>query len=61
MTQWYPKMAEYDFQGWHVNQYVAREFHSVWGDYDVKITLDPSYVDLNSAPVSVMRGLNEKI
>ncbi|MBI3481731.1 MAG: M1 family metallopeptidase [Bacteroidetes bacterium] len=44
MTQWYPKMAEYDFQGWHAYQYVAREFHGVWGDFDVKITIDPKYV-----------------
>jgi len=44
MTQWYPKIAEYDFQGWHPYQYVAREFHGVWGDFDVKITLDPAYV-----------------
>ncbi|MBL7856545.1 MAG: M1 family metallopeptidase [Cyclobacteriaceae bacterium] len=44
MTQWYPKVAEYDFQGWHAYQYVAREFHGVWGDFDVKITLDPSYI-----------------
>ncbi len=44
MTQWYPKMAEYDFQGWHAYQYVAREFHSVWGDFDVKITIDPTFV-----------------
>jgi len=44
MTQWYPKMAEYDFQGWHVYQYIAREFHGVWGDYDVKITIDPKFV-----------------
>ena len=44
MTQWYPKMAEYDFQGWHAYQYIAREFHSVWGDFDVKITLDPTFV-----------------
>ncbi len=44
MTQWYPKIAEYDFRGWHAYQYVAREFHSVWGDFDVKITLDPTYV-----------------
>jgi hypothetical protein len=43
MTQWYPKMAEYDFQGWHAYQYVAREFHGVWGDFDVKITLNPTY------------------
>ena len=44
MTQWYPKIAEYDFQGWHAYQYVAREFQSVWGDFDVKITLDPKHV-----------------
>ncbi len=43
MTQWYPKIAEYDFQGWHAYQYVAREFHSVWGDFDVKIKLDSSF------------------
>lgn len=44
MTQWYPKMAEYDYQGWHAYQYVAREFHGVWGDFDVKITIDPKFV-----------------
>jgi hypothetical protein len=44
MTQWYPKMAEYDFQGWHAYPYVAREFHSVWGDFDVRITIDPAFV-----------------
>ena len=43
MTQWYPKIAEYDFQGWHAYQYVAREFHSPWGDFDVKITIDPKF------------------
>lgn len=44
MTQWYPKLAEYDHQGWHAYQYVGREFHGVWGDFDVKITIDPSYI-----------------
>jgi len=43
MTQWYPKLAEYDFQGWHADPYIAREFHGVWGDFDVKITLDSEY------------------
>ncbi len=43
MSQWYPKMAAYDVNGWHPNQYIAREFYGVWGDYDVKITLDKSY------------------
>ncbi len=43
MTQWYPKMAEYDFQGWHAYEYIAREFHGVWGDYDVTINIDPRF------------------
>ena len=44
MTQWFPKLAEYDFEGWHPNPYIAREFHGVWGDYTVNITIDKSYV-----------------
>ena len=44
MTQWFPKIAEYDFEGWHATPYIAREFHSVWGDYDVKIKLDENYI-----------------
>ncbi|WP_456377824.1 M1 family metallopeptidase, partial [Lutibacter sp.] len=43
MTQWYPKMAEYDFEGWHAHPYIAREFHSVWGDFDVTIHIDRTY------------------
>lgn len=44
MTQWYPKMAEYDYDGWHPNPYIAREFYGVWGDYDVTINIDKSYI-----------------
>ncbi len=44
MTQWYPKIAEFDFEGWHADPYVAREFHGVWGNFDVKITIDKDYV-----------------
>lgn len=44
MSQWYPKMVEYDYQGWNPNPYVAREFYGVWGDYDVKITIDKNYM-----------------
>ncbi|PHR13783.1 MAG: peptidase M1 [Aequorivita sp.] len=43
MTQWYPKLAEYDFEGWHADPYIAREFHGVWGDFDVTITIDADY------------------
>ncbi|RFM29127.1 M1 family peptidase [Deminuibacter soli] len=44
MSQWYPKMVEYDYQGWNANPYVAREFYGVWGDYDVNITIDKNYL-----------------
>jgi len=44
MAQWYPKLCEYDYQGWHSNPYVAREFYGVWGDFDVKINIDKKYV-----------------
>ena len=44
MAQWYPKLAEFDFEGWHADPYIAREFHGVWGNFDVKITIDKNYV-----------------
>ncbi|MEN9701893.1 MAG: hypothetical protein RIR55_1230, partial [Bacteroidota bacterium] len=44
MSQWYPKMVEYDYQGWNTNQYIAREFYGVWGNYDVTLQVDPSYM-----------------
>lgn len=44
MSQWYPKLAEYDYMGWHPNPYIGREFHGVWGSFDVKITIDKEYV-----------------
>jgi hypothetical protein len=44
MTQWYPKMAQYDYQGWHANQYIAREFYGIFGDFNVKINVDKSYM-----------------
>ena len=43
MAQWYPKLCEYDEQGWHADPYVGREFYGVWGDYDVEITIDAEY------------------
>ncbi|WP_036380836.1 M1 family metallopeptidase [Muricauda sp. MAR_2010_75] len=43
MSQWYPKLSEYDYEGWHPNPYIAREFHGVWGNFDVKLTLDKDY------------------
>lgn len=43
MSQWYPKMCEYDYEGWHPTPYIAREFYGVWGDYDITIKIDQSY------------------
>ena len=43
MAQWYPKLAEYDVDGWHTDAYIGREFYGVWGNFDVKITIDKAY------------------
>ncbi|MCB0662563.1 MAG: M1 family metallopeptidase, partial [Saprospiraceae bacterium] len=44
MAQWYPKMSEYDYQGWHANPYIGREFYGIWGDFDVTIHIDKDYI-----------------
>src|SRR5690606_30427006 len=45
MAQWYPKLSEYDnITGWNPNPYIGREFHGVWGDFDVKINIDSKYI-----------------
>ncbi|MBE0423980.1 MAG: M1 family metallopeptidase [Lutibacter sp.] len=43
MAQWYPKIAEYDFEGWHADSYIAREFHGVWANFDVTLHIDKTY------------------
>jgi hypothetical protein len=43
MAQWYPKLAEYDFEGWHADPYIGREFFGVWGDFDVTLHIDKKY------------------
>ncbi|MBP7273626.1 MAG: M1 family metallopeptidase [Saprospiraceae bacterium] len=44
MAQWYPKLCEYDNDGWHPNPYIGREFYGIWGDYDVTILIDKNYI-----------------
>lgn len=44
MAQWFPKIAEYDKDGWHANPYIAREFYAPWGDFDVSISIHKDYV-----------------
>lgn len=43
MTQWYPKLSEYDVDGWHPNPYIGREFYGIWGDWEVSIAIDGRY------------------
>ncbi len=45
MTQWYPKPAVYDKDGWHPMPYLdIGEFYSEFGSFDVKISLPENYV-----------------
>jgi len=45
ITQWYPKPAVYDRNGWNPIPYLDQgEFYSEYGTYDVKITLPKNYV-----------------
>ncbi|MDH6251783.1 hypothetical protein M2347_001510 [Chryseobacterium sp. H1D6B] len=44
MTQWYPKIAEYDYDGWATFDYIGREFHAPFSDFDVTIKIDKDYV-----------------
>ncbi len=44
MTQWYPKIAEYDYDGWATFDYIGREFHAPFADFDVSIKIDKNYV-----------------
>ena len=64
MSQWYPKLSEYDYQGWHANPYVGREFHGVWGDFDVKISIDKDYIIGGTGylqnPQSIGHGYEDK-
>ncbi len=43
-TQWYPKPAVYDKNGWHPMTYLDQgEFYSEFGNFDVRITVPKNY------------------
>ena len=44
MSQWYPKIAAYDDNGWHANPYIGREFYAPFGTFDITLHIDSSYV-----------------
>ncbi|NAW50648.1 M1 family peptidase [Elizabethkingia argentiflava] len=44
MTQWYPKISEYDYDGWATFDYIGREFHAPFSDFDVHIKIDKNYI-----------------
>lgn len=45
ISQWYPKPAVYDRNGWHQMPYLDQaEFYSEFGSFDVSITLPSNYV-----------------
>lgn len=45
ITQWYPKPAVYDLNGWNQMPYLNQgEFYSEFGSFDVSITLPKNYV-----------------
>ena len=57
-TQWYPKPAVYDKNGWHPMPYLDQgEFYSEFGSFDVRITVPKNYV---VAATGVLQDENEK-
>ena len=65
ITQWFPKPAVYDEDGWHPMPYLNQgEFYSEYGKYDVSITLPENYVLMATGDLQnqeEIEFLNEKV
>ena len=58
LTQWYPKPAVYDKEGWHAMPYLDQgEFYSEFGNYHVEINLPSNY---KVASTGTLRNSSEK-
>ena len=60
MAQWFPKIAEYDKNGWHANPYIAREFYAPWGDFDVSISINKDYIVAATGILESKKKVNNK-
>lgn len=59
ITQWYPKPAVYDKDGWHPMPYLDQgEFYSEFGRFEVSITLPKTYVVGATGNLSTEKELN---
>jgi len=59
LTQWYPKPAVYDKDGWHEMPYLDQgEFYSEFGNFDVEITVPKNYI---VAATGVLQNEDEKL
>lgn len=58
VSQWYPKPAVYDRNGWHTMPYLDQgEYYNDFGNYDVSITVPENYV---VAATGELQNANEK-
>ena len=52
ISQWFPKPAVYDKNGWHQMPYLDQgEFYSEYGDYEVRINIPANYVVMGTGNI----------